>query len=415
MTSYWYPPGMEPPNLPPDPMANRNPQSPMTPLIVAEQPYVPPPPPPGPAAGSMGLTWSGKDKATVLNDRLARQNARTAAQQPVARPGEPRPGAPPAAPAPTYAPGSLGLTWNGQDKATVLNNRIAKQNARTAAQQPAVPGAPGTPGAPGDPGYVDPMNPGAPGTPGAPPGGGIGGDPGQFSGWDPQMGQMLMDMLGGGQMPGVPQELPFGGMGGPGGIGGGGIDDPIQNYLSTVPVMDNMMKNRVGGAMGQAGLTGSRFGSGAQNTAARIGGETALQQNQMLNDLLYNHTQQDLNRGLQASTAALGFGAQDLDRGLRGAESMGQLGMGMENAQQNRLQGLGQAGQWEQGRQDTFADKRWQDFLASRKGFVPELLSFAGQASGGPGQPQGYPTTTSQGSPGIIDFLPLLLGMFGGE
>ena len=308
-------------------------------------------------------------------------------------------------------PGPGPVNWRGKNKAAVQQARTDRQNQRIADRKKPPTAPPGAP-----PPGTTPPPPGAP-PPTTPPLG----EP-SFTDFNPQyaggsqMEQMLMQLLGGmpmgGMGAGVPQELPFGGFAGPGGIGGGGIDDPIQNYLSTVPVMDTMMRDRVSGAMGQAGLTGGRFSSGAQKTAAQIGADTSLQQNQMLNDMLYRHTQSDLDRGLQASMGALGFGAQDRDRQVGAAGQLGQLGLGQDQAEMARLGMLGDAAKYEQDRQDQFSMVRYQDFMQSRLGFLPMLMQLMGSATGSPGQPQGYPITTSQGQPGIIDFLPFLFGMF---
>lgn len=175
----------------------------------------------------------------------------------------------------------------------------------------------------------------------------------------------------------------------------GDFNDPYNAYLAAIPVMETIRDQEISQAMGQAGFTGNRYSTSAMNTAGRIGQDTSNQLNHMLNQTMYDQSQQDLNRALQAS----GMGMQ--------------LGAMQDELQRNRLNQLFGFGQYEQGRQDNFANMAYQDFLNSRMGYLPLLA----QVLGGVGAPNpGTPvqTVTNPGSPPKIppELLPFLTSLF---
>lgn len=200
--------------------------------------------------------------------------------------------------------------------------------------------------------------------------------------------------------------------------GTGNFNDPYNVYLSSIPVLQNAMKDRINEAAAQAGaMGGGRFGTAFNKQAAEIGAEAGLQQTQMLNDLLYNHSQRAEDRSLQATMGQLGYG-------LEAARAGSQLGSILEEIQRGRLQDLGQMGQYEQSRQDMFGQTALQDFQQNQLGYLPLLLQAA--MSQGAGYQPSPVTYTEGGSPGLLDyaaqigplfapggaFAPLLAGLF---
>lgn len=189
-----------------------------------------------------------------------------------------------------------------------------------------------------------------------------------------------------------------GGQQGPGGMPQTyAYNDPFNAALAALPTMDQNAQRQISGAMSSAGLTGNRFGSYAQNAAGQIGGENALQENQMV---LSAMQQQALAEQGQALTAnATGVGA----------------GSAMESAMQQNLMNPFAVGQYEQGRQDQFANLRYQDFNQNKLGWFPYLEQAANSRTAGYPGPVMYNTTGSQ--PGGLDFasalLPGLVGLAG--
>lgn len=148
----------------------------------------------------------------------------------------------------------------------------------------------------------------------------------------------------------------------------GDYNDPYNLYLSTIPIMEANAQRSIGGAMAAAGGSGTRYSSSALERAGQIGADTALQQNAMLNQLLFNQTNQDLDRQMQATGMMMGLGNQ------------------IEQGSLNRLNSLMGFGSWEQGRMDSMADKFYQDFEKNKYGFLPMLLQAAmSQGAGSPG------------------------------
>lgn len=183
-----------------------------------------------------------------------------------------------------------------------------------------------------------------------------------------------------------------------GGFSYGDYNDPYNAYLSSIPVMQQAMQQNIGGAMAAAGGTGTRYGSAALERAGQIGASTALQQNQMLNELMFNQANKDLDRQMQTIPLQM------------------QLGQMIEQGTQNRLGALSGFGQWEQGRMDDFSKMAYEDFENNKYGLLPLLLQAAtSQGAGSPGSPASYmQIQTSAGSPPDIDpnWITQLLDLF---
>lgn len=189
---------------------------------------------------------------------------------------------------------------------------------------------------------------------------------------------------------------PYSGMGGGGAYGD--FNDVYNMYLSTVPIMEAERDRQINSAMASAGFGGTRYGSAAMERAGQIGADTAMQQNQLLNTLLYTQANRDLDRQMQAIPLEM------------------QLGQMIEQGSMNRLGALGGFGQWEQGRMDDMAMNYYRDFEANKYGFLPMLLQAAtSQGAGYPGQPGSIAQImTSPGSEPDIppEILTGILGLF---
>lgn len=157
--------------------------------------------------------------------------------------------------------------------------------------------------------------------------------------------------------------------------------------------MDLNAKRATAQAMSDAGFTGNRWSSSAENAAGQIGAENALAQNKMLLDALYGTANQAEDRALQATGMATNLG------GL------------MNQIDQSRITLPFGLGQYEQGRQDDFSRMGYEDFERNKLGWLPLLAGLAGgQHAGSPGQI--YQTTTP-GKPGALDYASILAGLFG--
>jgi hypothetical protein len=164
-------------------------------------------------------------------------------------------------------------------------------------------------------------------------------------------------------------------------------------YRSSVPVMQDAMKTAVGGAMGEAGFGGNRFGSYAMDRAAQEGSRAGLQQNQLMSDLLYRQTNADQDRSLQAA----GMGMQH--------------GIAQNQMELDRMRHLADVGRWEQGRQDDFGRLSYEDFERNKQGFLPMLMQLA--MSPGTATSPTWATQQNGGSPGAIDYLSVLAQIYG--
>jgi hypothetical protein len=185
-----------------------------------------------------------------------------------------------------------------------------------------------------------------------------------------------------------------GGQGQAGGpAGAGNFNDPMNSFLAAVPMMNLNMNKQIGDAMATAGFSGNRYGTSAMNTAGQIGAENALAQNALLQKTLFDYSQGQEDRALQATGLGL------------------QAGNALDQMQQNRLNLPFAQGAWEQGRQDNFSNMAYQDFERNKAGWLPMLLQAAmSQGNSSPGQI--YQTSTP-GSPGASDWLQLLGQFFG--
>jgi hypothetical protein len=175
----------------------------------------------------------------------------------------------------------------------------------------------------------------------------------------------------------------------------GDFNDPYNAYLSAIPVMETIRDQEISQAMAKAGFGGNRYSTSAMNTAGRIGQDTSNQLNQMLNTTMYNQAQTDLDRALQAS----GMGMQ--------------LGSLQDEIQRNKLNQLFGFGQYEQGRQDNFANLAYSDWDKNKLGYLPYLIqAFSGTGNPTPGTP--VQTVTNPGTPPKIppELLTLIAGFF---
>lgn len=165
-------------------------------------------------------------------------------------------------------------------------------------------------------------------------------------------------------------------------------------FNSAIPLMNANRDQQIGQAMAQAGLQGTRFGTAAQNNAARIGADTALQQDQLLTNLMYQQGQSDADRSLQATSQSM------------------QLAQIYDQMQRSRIDQLSQVGMWEQGRGDMLNQIPYQDWMASRMGYLPYVMQgITGQGA----MPQGQPpiTTTTPAGTGLADYAMLAAAMYG--
>lgn len=174
-------------------------------------------------------------------------------------------------------------------------------------------------------------------------------------------------------------------------------------YRAAVPEMEVARDRNISQAMAQAGLGGNRFSTNSQNEAARIGAETGLSQNRLLTELLHGQANQNQDRALQSTVAALGFGQQEQDRALAAAGQGAQIGQLVDQMMRSRHQDLFSMGQWEDERARGIQDRVYQDWAANRLGYLPMLMQYMG---GQWGPSQGAPVTTTTGAtPGLLDYL----------
>lgn len=147
-------------------------------------------------------------------------------------------------------------------------------------------------------------------------------------------------------------------------------------FNSAVPLMNSNRDRQIGQSMATAGMGGTRFGTASENNVARIGADTALQQDQMLTNLMYQQGQADADRSLQASQQSM------------------QLAQIYDQMQRSRIDQLSGVGMWEQGRGDQLSMFPYQDFENNKNGYLDYILA----AMGGVGAPQQQqPITTTQG------------------
>lgn len=182
-------------------------------------------------------------------------------------------------------------------------------------------------------------------------------------------------------MPGMPQPQGY------------SFDDAYNVFLSAAPVMQANAQRQIADSMATAGFTGNRWSSSAEQKAGEIGAETAMQQNALLNQLLYGMTEQDKNRALQATQQGIGLGGM------------------LDQQAQDRVRLPFEVGQYEQGRQDRYAGMAYDDFERNKLGWLPMLLQGAmSQGSGSPGQI--YQTQGEPAKPGALDWFNALGPVF---
>lgn len=249
----------------------------------------------------------------------------------------------------------------------------------------------------------------------------------QGGGWAPTPG-------GGGPGPSPGPGMDFGNLpgnqlGGWESAGGlpGAFHDPYSPILAALPVLQQQSTRSINDAMAQSGLTGSRYSSGAQQAVAQEGGELANRFNELFANTLYQNAQGELDRGLQATMAGMGYGGQDYDRALRAGEQLlgagegnlgrilqaagmgGDLANWQETFERQRLSDLMGFGQYEQQRQDAQAAQAYNDFIGARQGWIPQLFGLAGSGAQNPTQPP-YIQDVTPGKPGLLDFIGGFLG-----
>lgn len=324
--------------------------------------------------------------------------------QPMPSPAGPVPPAP-GAPAPaTAAPLPAGMRRNARGQVVPIRNPAGGPRPSLTGP-PMAPGPPGTPGGgtgAGVPLWLSRANPGASpaqlqsmyqsylhNNPSAP--GNHGGPPPGAPGSAPPAAQPGGPAVAGGW--GMPPQA-GGGQGQAGGAAGAGdFNDPMNSFLAAVPMMNLNMNKQIGDAMATAGFSGNRYGTSAMNTAGQIGAENALAQNALLQKTLFDYSQGQEDRALQATGLGL------------------QTGNALDAMQQSRLQLPFSMGSWEQGRQDNFANQAYQDFERNKLGWLPFLSQNA--TSQGSSSPGSVYTTQSPGSPGAADWLSLISRFFG--
>lgn len=224
--------------------------------------------------------------------------------------------------------------------------------------------------------------------------------------------------------PGSPPAQPFPPTpGGPPQVGGVpgqaspfGPTSAMDVYRSAVPVMNQAMDDAISRSTASAGMSGNRFGTSTERNAMDIGRRGALEQNQLMSDLLYNQTQADQNRALQAT----GMGLEDarfrnqlqfqggqnaLDRAMQAA-GLGQSGAALQHQmEQDKLRLPFQIGSWEQGRQDQYARMPYDEFQRDRDGYLSEIMNLIGGTGGTGGMSGQWGTQQTGGSPGFADYL----------
>lgn len=188
-----------------------------------------------------------------------------------------------------------------------------------------------------------------------------------------------------------------------------------------MPGLRQQTTSSIEDAMASAGLGGSRFSTFAADKAAEIGAEEANRFNSMFADKLLGQSNLDLDRALSASTAGMGYGAQDWQRAMQASGQLGAYGesglarglqaTGMapalaaqqEQQERQRIQDLFTSGQYEQQRQDQFAGQAYNDFISGRKGWINDLMNVASGVSAGTQPP--YIQDVKPGKGGLLDIL----------
>ena len=259
-----------------------------------------------------------------------------------------------------------------------------------------------TPGQPMQP--LQPMQMGAM----QPPGGGQAGLQAARAGMGPQ--QMPPQMLGGPQQQGGTGPQPSQGFPQPpyqlpqGQTPQTGPASVYDVYRSSVAPMEAQLQQQIGGAMAQAGMGGNRFSTSAQNNAARLASEASSGLNRDFMSMLYNQGQSDLDRQLSAAGMQIGAGQQDQARRLQAMGMAPQLAQTYDQMDQSRLGDMFNMARYEQDRADRLQQMPYQDYLQSRLGYNPQLLSLLGSIGGQGATPVPPIQTTTGATPGLLDY-----------
>jgi hypothetical protein len=172
--------------------------------------------------------------------------------------------------------------------------------------------------------------------------------------------------------------------------------DPMMMFLSAVPAMRLNTQKQISDAVSQAGMSGNRWGTSAQRAVGQIGAEAGMQENALLSSLLSDYANNQENRALQATGQGM------------------QLGGLLDQLAKDRVQMPFGVGAYEQGRQDDFAKRAYEDFEQNKLGWLDRFLpAAASQGAGSPAQPGQIISVPGEAAkPGGADWLTLLAGLF---
>jgi len=182
----------------------------------------------------------------------------------------------------------------------------------------------------------------------------------------------------------------------------GDYNDPYNLYLSARPIMQQNQNQQIGSALANSGFGGNRYSSTAMNAAGNIGAQTSLQMNDMLTNLMYNQTNQDLQNQMSAANSYLS------------ATPMVETALSNRyGAKSDALKAQMQA--FEQQRAAAMANQRlqYENFQQNRYGTLPMLAQYLTNSTGSGGEPI---VTSKGGSTGYgNDLLQALATYYGGK
>jgi hypothetical protein len=148
----------------------------------------------------------------------------------------------------------------------------------------------------------------------------------------------------------------------------GNFNDPFNQFLSAVPVMQRQTERSVQDALaqfGSGGLAGNRYSSAAMGTAADIGAASAERQNQMLTEMMERFANNQLDRQMAAA------------QGYINATPMAEEGMmnrlGFNYQMANQAQDALERERARQASNERFRYQQWKD---QRYGNLPFLTQF---------------------------------------
>lgn len=187
----------------------------------------------------------------------------------------------------------------------------------------------------------------------------------------------------------------------------GNFNDPFNALMSAIPVMQRETDRQIGGAMAQAGFTGNRYSSAAMQAAGDIGAASAERQNAMLNQTMYDMSQQALDRQMQAAQAYLAASPQVEDaqyRRMQFGQQQAQAAQSARNRAQDRADSNSRYAQ-------ESAYRRWKD---TRYGNLPFLTQFLSNDLGRTPDPILSTTPGKEGARGdVMDMARILAMMYG--